>query len=72
MVKTKIEIESSRIELSIKLINAAGMFKTLVLDMNVVEGRLLYIGEGLTADEAYQDAYEFVMSYELFKGQVWQ
>jgi hypothetical protein len=61
----------TRTELTIKLISVDGLVKGLVLDESRQDGRLLYISEALTADEAWTDANEFVMAFNRSAGSVW-
>lgn len=49
--------------LTIKMIYADGMVKGLVLDLDKVDGRLLYISSGATVEEAWQGACKFLVSY---------
>ena len=68
------KIESDvKIELTVKLIQADGSFKGLVLNMAKTDGRLLYIGEGKTETDAWNDAQDFVAAYNRSEGgNVWQ
>lgn len=56
----KIVLDQNSSGVVVKLIYAEGMFKSLVLDMSLVSGRLLYIGHGSSQDEAWNDANDFV------------